>query len=85
MKKYFEKISNDTLTPNDIISVSSELYNNNFYAYEIMNRFKKNPNYNNVDIIFDNICLNYKNEIMSIFFLLNVFRNNLKIEISEYY
>uniref|UniRef100_A0AB39JEG0 Replication Factor C Small Subunit n=1 Tax=Florenciella sp. virus SA2 TaxID=3240092 RepID=A0AB39JEG0_9VIRU len=85
MKKYFEKISNDTLTPKDIISISSELYSNNFYAYEIIDKFKKNPNYNNVDIIFDNICFNYKNEIMSIFFLLNVFRNNLKIEISEYY
>ena len=85
MKRYFEKNSENTLSVIDIMEISNSLYNNNFYAYEIFSKFKNNPNYNNVDIIFNKICFNYKNEIMSIFFILNIFRNNSKIEISEYY
>ena len=81
----FENINNCSNTLYNILTISKELYLNNYYSYEILNRFKNNINYNNVKLIYNNYCYNLKNEILSIFFLLNIFRNNYKIEISKIY
>tara|TARA_Y100000768_G_C23984599_1_gene687972 strand:- start:792 stop:1532 length:741 start_codon:yes stop_codon:yes gene_type:complete len=81
----FKNINNSSNPLYNTFLLSKELYLNNYYSYEILNRFKNNINYNNVKLIYGNLCYNIKDEILSIFFLLNIFRNNYKIEISKIY
>jgi|TARA_B110000285_G_scaffold119939_1_gene135739 replication-associated recombination protein RarA len=85
LNAYFSKIANNTLRLNDICSSAQLLYNNNFFALEVLKRFKINPNYNNVKLVFPTISLIFKNEVMTIFYLLVIFRNNSKIQIYDYY
>lgn len=70
---------------NSILQLSKELYLNNFYSYEILSKFKKHINYNLINMIFEKVCHNLRNEELCIFYLLNIFRNNLKIQIYELY
>lgn len=69
----------------ELYKISKDLYFNNFHSNEILDKFKKNVNFNNVKLIYNSVCYNIKNEILSIFFLLNIFRNNFKIEIYKIY
>lgn len=82
--KIIQKYHNN-LNLKNICDISLELYKNNFYSYEILNKFKNNVNYDNVKLLFNNLNKNFKNEVLSIFFLLVIFRNNVEIEIFHYY
>ena len=84
-KQYFSKIEDNSLTLRDIPIMSRTLYENNYYAYEVLNKFKTNQNYTNVSLLFDNINTAFKSELLSIFYLLLIFRNNSKIQIYDYY
>jgi len=85
LNNYFSKIKDNTLTLKDIYYYAKLLYENNFVSYEVLKRFKSNENYNNVSFLFSTVNRIFKNEIMSIFYLLVIFRNNSKIQIYEYY
>ena len=69
----------------DLFNLSEEIYNNNISAFEILHKFKKHKNYNNVFMVFEKFRMNVRNEIFCIFFILCVFRNNHKLEIFDLY
>lgn len=69
----------------EIYKISVEFHNSKFYCFEIFQKFKDNPNYHNLSLIFRKITKNVCNDLFSIFYLLVVFRNNLEIEIYDYY
>ena len=70
---------------NEIYKISLEFYTHNFYCFEILQKFKDNPNYTNYCLIYRTVHQNFNNELFSIFNLLVLFRNNYKIQIYEYY
>lgn len=69
----------------EIYKISYEFHKCNFHCFEIFSKFRSNPNYNNLSLIFGKINKNICNDLFSIFHLLVVFRNNLEIEIYDYY
>lgn len=69
----------------EIYKISYEFHKCNFHCFEIFSKFRNNPNYNNLSLIFGKINKNICNDLFSIFYLLVVFRNNLEIEIYDYY
>jgi DNA polymerase III delta prime subunit len=69
----------------EIYKISYEFHKCNFHCFEIFSKFRSNPNYNNLSLIFGKINKNICNDLFSIFYLLVVFRNNLEIEIYDYY
>lgn len=69
----------------EIYKISVEFHKYNFYCFEIFQKFRNNPNYNNLSLIFSKINKNICNDLFSIFYLLVVFRNNSEIEIYDYY
>jgi hypothetical protein len=68
-----------------ILNISKQLYFNTYTCADVIEKFKNNINYNIVKLIENNITFNFRNELLSIFYVLNVFRNNRKIQIYELY
>ena len=68
-----------------IYKISIEFHKYNFHCFEIFQKFRTNPNHNNLSLIFGKVNKNFCNDLFSIFYLLVVFRNNLEIEIYDYY
>lgn len=88
IKKYNELIQSKDKKVNkllEIYKISLEFHKYNFHCFEIFYRLRNNPNYENVGLIFSKITKNLCNDLFSIFYLLVLFRNNLEIEISDYY
>ena len=85
LNKYHSKIEKNELQLYDIHWFAKSLYMNQYIALEVLDRFKKNENYNNVKLIFPSINEMFKNEVMSIFYILVIFRNNSKLQIYDYY
>lgn len=69
----------------EIYKISVEFHKYNFHCFEIFQKFRTNPNHNNLSLIFGKVNKNFCNDLFSIFYLLVVFRNNLEIEIYDYY
>ena len=69
----------------EIYKISVEFHKYNFHCFEIFQKFRTNPNHNNLSLIFGKVNKNFYNDLFSIFYLLVVFRNNLEIEIYDYY
>lgn len=69
----------------EIYKISIEFHKYNFHCFEIFQKFRTNPNHNNLSLIFGKVNKNFCNDLFSIFYLLVVFRNNLEIEIYDYY
>lgn len=68
----------------ELFQLSKEFYNH-FFAYEILYKFKSNQNYNIIKLIFYHLSQNLRNELLIIFYLLNIFRNNSKLLICDLY
>ena len=88
IKKYNNLIQNSDPNINklmEIYKLSIEFHNNNFYCFEIFHKMKDNPNYENMSLVFGKISKNLCYDLFSIFYLLVLFRNNLEIEIYDYY
>jgi len=69
----------------EIYKISIEFHKYNFHCFEIFQKCRTNPNHNNLSLIFGKVNKNFCNDLFSIFYLLVVFRNNLEIEIYDYY
>ena len=69
----------------ELFYLSEEIYRNNIFAFEILHKFKKHKNYNNVFMMFEKFRMNVRNETFCIFFILCVFRNNHNLEIFDLY
>ena len=69
----------------ELFYLSEEIYRNNIFAFEILHKFKKHKNYNNVFMMFEKFRMNVRNETFCIFFILCVFRNNQNLEIFDLY
>jgi hypothetical protein len=86
MRKYNDLIQNKNVNKlMEIYKLSLEFHKYNFHCFEILKKFKDNPNYDNLNMVFGKINKNVSNDLFSIFYLLVVFRNNLEIEIYHYY
>lgn len=68
----------------DLFLLSKEFYNH-FFAYELLYKFKNNINFYNIKLIFYNLSQNIRSELLIIFYLLNIFRNNSKILLYNLY
>lgn len=68
-----------------IMELSKELHNNLFTCKDIIEKFKKDQNYHTMKLLESNMTMNFRSEVLSIFYVLNVFRNNRKIQIYELY
>ena len=84
MKKY-ENMRNNNCILIDFYNLAEEIYNNNIFAYELLDKFKKYNNYYVVKMVINEYFLNFRNEVMCIFYVLNIFRNNQKYEIYDLY
>lgn len=85
-KKYENIISNsETTTLWDLYSLSKSFYQEHFFAHEILNKCKKNPNYHMVSLLFDKYSVLFRNEILCIFHILCLFRNKSKLQILDLY
>ena len=84
-KLILEEPVDDSEILNNLYKLSEEIYKNNILSFEILHKFKKHENYNNIFLMFEKYRINVRNEIFCIFFLLCVFRNNQKIEIFDLY
>jgi len=88
IKKYNNLIQSKDESVNklfEIYKISLEFHKYNFHCFEIFYRLRDNPNYENMSLVFEKINKNLCNDLFSIFYLLVIFRNNLEIEISDYY
>lgn len=88
IQKYNDLIKNEDKKVNKLIEIykiSVEFYKYNFHSFELFQKFRNNPNYENLNLVFGKINKNLCNDLFSIFYLLVVFRNNLEIEIYNYY
>lgn len=83
MEKYYS-ICNQSECLIDLFNISKEFYKY-FFAYELLYKFKNNINYFNIKLIFYNLSKNLRNELLIIFYLLNIFRNNSKLLICDLY
>lgn len=84
MKKYNKLIDkNEELI--EFMNLSNELYVNNFYAHEILAKFKKNENYYIINSLFEQYRKEFRNEVFCIFYLLIVLRSKTKIQIFDVY
>lgn len=68
-----------------IMELSKELHSNLFTCKDIIEKFKKDQNYHNMKLLESNMAMNFRSEVLSIFYVLNVFRNNHKIQIYKLY
>lgn len=71
----------ETCTFKELYPLAHLFYKEHFLAIELLAKFKTHPNYDNVYFIFESFRKEIKNEILSIFYLLNVFRNKSHIQI----
>ena len=85
MNIYKEIIKTDDYSLNDIYQLAEDIYNSNIFSMEVFNKFKNHKNYNTVNMIFKKITQNIRNEVLCIFYILNIFRNNCDFEIYDLY
>ena len=85
MNIYKEIIKTDDYSLNDIYQLAENIYNSNIFSMEVFNKFKNHKNYNTVNMIFKKITQNISNEVLCIFYILNIFRNNCDFEIYDLY
>ncbi len=75
MKQY------ETCEFKDLYQLACLFYKEHFLAIELLQKFKSHPRYNEVYFLFNSFRKETKNETLSIFYLLNVFRNKSHIQI----
>ena len=88
IQKYNDLTKNDDKNVNklmEIYKISVEFHKYNFHCFELLQKLRNNPNYENLSLVFGKINKNVCNDLFSIFYLLVVFRNNSEIEIYDYY
>lgn len=84
MKKYQQLIDKNAELYEYCI-LAQDIYNNNIFAYELVDKFKNHPNYHVLKMVIKEYFTNFRNEILCIFYVLNIFRNNQKYEIYDLY
>ena len=83
--KYNEIIENDVEVLNKLFYLSNDMYDDNIFAIELLPRFKNHKNYNKIKMMFEKQRSNFRNETLSIFYILSLFRNNQDFEIYDLY
>ena len=83
--KIYEKYIKEDANLNEYFNLAKEIYNNNIFAYELLDKFKNYSNYHVLKMVIKEYFSNFRNETMSIFYVLNIFRNNQKYEIYDLY
>lgn len=68
-----------------LFQLAKEMYEENILCAQLLNKFEKHENYFSVKMMFPKISTNIKNETMTLFYILNIFRNNSNIEIFDLY
>lgn len=85
-KKYEHIVSNpETTTLWDLYTLAKTLYQEHFFARELLSKCKKNMNYHTMCLLFDKYSVLFRNETLCIFHILCVFRNKSKLQILELY
>jgi DNA polymerase III delta prime subunit len=88
MNKYIKRYHNIIDENQGLIAMmnlAQEMYYNHFFAKELLTRFKNHVHYPIVCCLFEKYSREFRNEILSILYLLNVFRNNSEIQILDLY
>lgn len=65
----------------EYVVLANEMYNNHFSALDIINRFKKHEYYHEAQYLLEKYKKEYRNEILCILFLFQLFRNKSEIQI----
>jgi len=84
IKTYQQMIENDADLYEYCI-LARKIYNDNIFAYELLDKFKHHQNYHVLKMVIKEYFINFRNEILCIFYVLNIFRNNQKYEIYDLY
>ena len=84
-KKYEAMITKEETKLGEIFQLSKTLYEEHFFACEILHKCKKNPKYNMMCLLFDKYSVLFRNEVLCIFSILCVFRNKSKLQILDLY
>ena len=88
MKKYETLITCDNDTNNllhDLFDLAKEMNDENIISRQLLQKFEKHDNYFSVKMMYPKVSTNLKNETMTLFYILNIFRNNSNIEIFDLY
>lgn len=80
MKKY-NSIVEKNKPYKDMFHLAKEFYDKHFFALELLQRMKKYNQYQEISFLFNLYCKEFRNETLSIFFILNIFRNKSNIQI----
>ena len=65
----------------ELYSLAESFYHSHFFSLEILQKFKSHPNFNYIYFHFEKYRLEFRNEILCIFYILNIFRNKSNIQI----
>ena len=85
INEYNKIIEDEENILNKLYYLSTDMYNDNIFAIELLTRFKNHKNYNKIKMIFEKQRINFRNETLSIFYILSLFRNNQDFEIYDLY
>ena len=88
MKEYNEIISNCDTHKNlhaELFKIAKKMNKENIIGSQLLHKFEKHKNYFSVKMMYPKISTNLKNETMTLFYILNIFRNNSNIEIFDLY
>lgn len=84
VKTYHQMVENDASLYEYCI-LAQRIYNDNIFAYELLDKFKNHKNYHVLKMVIKEYFINFRNETLCIFYVLNIFRNNQKYEIYDLY
>tara|TARA_B110000003_G_scaffold236363_1_gene240998 strand:- start:116 stop:370 length:255 start_codon:yes stop_codon:yes gene_type:complete len=79
--KTYDDIKLGVLPFSHIPMLSRQFYEQRFFALEILDKHKNHERFHEVAFIFEDYRKEFKNEILDIVYILNVFRNKSKIQI----
>lgn len=80
MKKYTNLVEKNSPFKEYVV-LANEMYNNHFSALDIIHRFKKHEYYHEAEYLLEKYKKEYRNEILCILFLFQLFRNKSEIQI----
>jgi hypothetical protein len=84
-KKMQQHFQDDCFDLSRLHEYAKELYHKNVFAMELMDRFKDHPNFHTFQVMAPKIFSSLRNEVLSIFYVLYIFRNNQHYEIFDLY
>lgn len=83
--EYFTIPDDDPNALTILYDLALKLQHNNVFALELLHKFESHPKFNKVNTICRKHFHNFRSEVLSMFYILTLFRNNQDFEIYDLY